>query len=340
MKLLIKTAPYMQYLMEPAAYIKRLKELLQKVSTRLDVDAVLLSGGLDSSVTTYILKDRDPICLTITFEDYGKDVQYATILTKQLKLRHIIINVNTRYAIDKIPIVIKILRTFSPMEIPNDIPLVIAFEYLKSIGCKNVATGDGGDELFCGYSYMLRMDTKELEEYLNKLPKFWYFPSIEIGKHYNIKVVSIFLQEEIVDFALKIPVIYKVHTSPDGRKIGKYILRLAFEKELPHCIVWRSKDPIEVGSGFTKLREYINGLISDSEFEEERKRIYEEDKVIITNKEQLFYYKIFRKFFDKPCNYSRSNLRCPYCGSDLNPYNTKYCYMCGSYISSSGGYIK
>ncbi len=312
----------------------RLREILIDVAREIEVDAVLLSGGLDSSITTYLVRHREPLCITVTLEQEGGDVEYARKLTKLLKLRHVVLSVNVEYALEKIPEVIRMLRTFSPMEIPNDVPILIAFEYLRSLGCRNVATGDGGDELFCGYAYMLRMSLQELEEYLRKLPSFWYFPSFTIGHNLGLTVRSVFLHEKVIDYALRIPVQYKVLQYSDGRVLGKYILRIAFAGLLPDEIVWREKEPIELGSGFTLLRKIVSNLISDKEFEQLRGEIKEKDNVTILCKEQLYYYMIYRKYFDPPYRYAKTDLRCPYCGADLNPNNPRYCYVCGASISS------
>ncbi len=315
-------------------YAIKLRELLINVAKEIEVYAVLLSGGLDSSITTYLVRHRKPLCITIVLEQEGRDVEYARKLTKFLRLHHVVLSVNIEYAIDKIPEVIKILRTFSPMEIPNDVPILIAFEYLRSLGYRNAVTGDGGDELFCGYSYMFRMNLQELEQYLHKLPSFWYFPSLVIGSHLGLEVKSVFLNEEVIDYALRIPVQYKILHSSDGLVIGKYVLRLAFSSLLPDEIVWRRKEPIELGSGFTLLRKYVTESISDEEFEELRREIEEKDKVTVLCKEQLYYYTIYRRYFEPPYRYAKTDLRCPYCGADLNPNNPRYCYVCGASISS------
>ncbi len=311
----------------------KLREVLMNVAKELSTDAVLLSGGLDSSITTYLLQDKKPLCITVTLEQEGRDIEYARKLTKLLKLRHVVLSVNIEYAIEKIPTIIKMLRTFSPMEIPNDVPILIAFEYIRALGYRSVATGDGGDELFCGYSYMLRMNLQELEEYVRKLPSFWYFPAFIIGQNLGLEVKSIFLHEKVIDLALRIPVQYKV-LQKNGNVIGKYILRLAFENFLPSEIVWRRKEPIEFGSGFTLLRQYVSALISDDEFKRLREEIREKDNVTILCKEQLYYYLIYRKYFEPPHKYAKTSLRCPYCGADLNPNNPRYCYVCGASIPS------
>lgn len=311
-----------------------LRREMERIAREEQADAVVLSGGLDSSITAYLLRHCDPIGITVIYsESPGKDEYYSTKISNHLSIRHVILKVNTRVALEKIPTIIRILRSFSPMEIPNDIPVLIALEYAKKLNCKKVATGDGGDELFCGYSYMTKMSESELEEYVRKLPLFWYFPSFIIARELKLEPISIFLKEPIIKLALNIPVKYKI-VREGGRIITKYILRLAFQDVLPSEIVWRLKEPLEFGSGFTNIRKIIESLISDEEFRNEVERIRENDGVIIQSKEQLYYYKIYRMFYKPPRDYAETGLTCPYCGADLNPHNPKYCYVCGAYVGS------
>ncbi|NPB00020.1 MAG: hypothetical protein GXO10_01460 [Crenarchaeota archaeon] len=310
-----------------------LRREMERIARDEQVDAVVLSGGLDSSVTAYLLRHCDPTGITVIYsENPGKDEYYSLKLSTHLSIRHIILKINTRIALEKIPIIIRILRSFSPMEIPNDIPITVALEYVKNMGMRRVATGDGGDELFCGYSYMTKMSETELEEYVKKLPKFWYFPSLTIARELGVEAVSMFLKEPIVKLALSIPVKYKLVRDRE-KIITKYILRLAFHDVLPEEIVWRLKEPLEYGSGFTYIRRIISSLISDDEYRAETERIRQNDGVIIQSKEQLYYYRIYRIFYRPPRDYAETDLNCPYCGADLNPHNPRYCYVCGAYIS-------
>ncbi len=311
---------------------RTIRQRMEELASKEHVDTVILSGGLDSSITAYLLRHCNPLAITVIYsENPGKDEQYSIEVSRALSLRHIILKVNTCIALDKIPIIIRILRSFSPMEIPNDIPILIALEFLKNMNIRKIATGDGGDELFCGYNYMTKMNEDELERYVKNLPKFWYFPSFIIARELGIDCISIFLKNEIVDLALNIPVRYKIYRL-GNRIITKYILRLAFQNVLPQEVVWRSKEPLEYGSGFTAIRKVIENMISDEEYLLEVDRIKRDDNVIIQSKEQLYYYRIYRRFFKPPHDYATTDLNCPYCGADLNPHNPRYCYVCGSYI--------
>ena len=89
---------------------------------------------------------------------------------------------------------------------------------------------------------------------------------------YQLKVIQPFLDNEIIEFALKVPVDLKIKQS-NNRFIGKWILRKAFEDLLPKEIIWQDKRPLECGSGMNKLRAIISAKISDEEFEAKKKII-------------------------------------------------------------------
>ncbi len=93
----------------------------------------------------------------------------------------------------------------------------------------------------------------------------------------------------VVDLAFSIPVDWKIH-GPE--KTEKWILRKAFENDLPESVVWRKKSKFSVGSGSSHLmKEYAEEAISDSEFERERQSNG------IRSKEELLYYRIFEEQF-------------------------------------------
>ena len=74
---------------------------------------------------------------------------------------------------------------------------------------------------------------------------------------------------------------------------------------------WREKEAQEEGSGFYQVENYFKTFIKDSEFNSESKKIKDEG-VRIRDKEHLFYYKTFRKFYSPPFEKSRDvNRRCP-----------------------------
>ena len=113
-------------------------------------------------------------------------------------------------------------------------------------------------------------------------------------------------------------------------KYGKWILRKAFENSLPNSIVWREKAAMQDGSGTSGLTSFFNAMIPDTVFLEKSKHYADKEKVNLSSKESLYYYKMYRKYFDMPFALGKSNIACPNCSYSISP-DSHFCRMCGSY---------
>jgi asparagine synthase (glutamine-hydrolysing) len=183
-------------------------------------------------------------------------------------------------------------------------------------------TGDGADELFAGYSYLFDMSGEELREYQLHLYKVMYFSSVDLGINLGIEVKTPYLNQDLKFFAAKLRRDVKIREG-----YGKWILRKAYEGELPDEIIWRNKVPIEMGVGTIKLKKVTESKIKDENFKNKREE-YGREGVKIRNKEQLYYYEIFRGLgIEFP---REGEKKCPYCKSAL-PSTMNYCRTCGAY---------
>jgi len=310
--------------MDERYYVDMLRRTLIDAVGRFEhVTHALTSGGLDSSIATCLLclhrgcRSLKGVVVSLEGED-APDIHYARILARHIGINIIHVSIGIDEALKAIERVVRILATFDPMEVVNSTVIFIALETVKGDGGLSVITGDGGDELFAGYSYMHRMSYSELEEYIKQLTRTWRFPSIELGRHLGLKVYSPFLDSKVVKLALEIPAKLKV-VRVNEKTIGKYILRVAFKDILPPEIVWREKHPIEYGSRFNKLYRVLEELSRDLVFENVR----------FWSKAQPYLYSIFRKYHRiKPPR--RNEKKCPYCGSGI-PKNRRHCRTCGAY---------
>jgi asparagine synthase (glutamine-hydrolysing) len=303
------------------------KELLNRLSISVinhRSDALLLSGGLDTSVLAFLMKDFKPIAITAIFESNpGPDLYYSKRIADLFNFKHYVKVFSLSEALDAARHVISVLKTFDPMEIRNSITIYIALSYAKTLGAKSIATGDGGDELFAGYSYMHKMRFDELDKYIRELSERWFFSAVPLGKSLELKIEQPYLDREFVKFALDIPPEFKVHEEK-GRVYGKWIVRKAVEKFLPEEIVWRVKDPIEVGSGSTALAKIVSSMINDTEFQKLSK------EVVLRDYEQAYYYKLFKEIVGNIPKPKVNEKACPFCGAGVS-MDSKYCKVCGAY---------
>ena len=291
-------------------------------------DWIALSGGLDSSILAHLRKDQKPQTMTIITKDFlGTDLTFAQIIAKHLGLNLSLIQVSMEEVLDSINETIKILGNYNDIEIRNSIVPYIYLTTLKKKGVDSVITGDGADEVFAGYNFLLKKSDEEIGEELKRIKKIMHFPSKDIARSLNMKVETPFLNEELIKFSDDIEISKKINAK-DGEKFGKWILRETFEKYLPNNITWREKSPMQDGSGTNNLTGLFNTIITDDIFTQKKTRILEEDGVYIRTKESLHYYECFRK--TNSVKKSDSDNRCPDCNYEIAP-NSRFCRMCGKF---------
>ena len=149
-------------------------------------DILLLSGGIDSSLLAAL--DRKPLALTVTLEGKGRDVRYAQEVAESLSMKWHHIELSEDEALRMVSEVVFHLHSYDP-GILNDIPLYAAMKYALSLGYKTVRTGDGGDDLFGGYSFSWSKDGRSLDsDYHRKFLKELY-PHLRFSSKCNGKIL-------------------------------------------------------------------------------------------------------------------------------------------------------
>jgi len=310
---------------------EELRKLLAEAVRRNLGETVLLSGGLDSSIVAYLASKVARIeAVTVLMRNrYARDRKYASMMAQLLNIKHHVLEVDIDDILKSIPRVIEVMRTFDPMQVRNDVVIYLGLKEAKSLGFNSIMTGDGGDELFAGYSYLYEMDEETRELELRVLWAAMNFSSLTLGNHVGIEVKTPYLDKTIRYLAMLIKPEHRVRKEK-GITWGKWIMRKAFESMLPREIIWRVKTPIEGGAGTSALIKYFDEMIDDQEFHELRHEIMKKDLVIIRDKEQLYYYRIFRSIFGPPKNMKREGKECPWCKAKL-PKGFTYCQVCGAY---------
>ncbi len=294
-------------------------------------DGLLLSGGLDTVILAYLAtRWSNPGCVTVALHNaLAPDIHYATMVASRLGLKHCVHYFGDEELEEGIRAVIRIMKTFDPMEIRNSAAIYVALKVARDQGIATVMTGDGCDELFAGYSFLFGLSNDQLDAALKKLWASMSFSSVYLAEDLGLEARLPYLDPRFKEFAMNLDAGLKAKTER-GRIWGKWILRKAFENIIPQELVWRVKAPIEVGCGTTTLPSVFDSKISDLEFSEKKTRYLNEDGVVIRSKEHLFYYEIYRNVVGIPRTTGTNAKRCPDCGANVKE-EASFCRTCGAY---------
>ncbi len=308
----------------------QLRTLIIKSAQKCDSDCISLSGGLDSSILAFCIRKKNLKAFSIIAKNFpSSDLVFAQLAARTNNLKLEIFKVEIDELLAAIEETIRILGVFNPIEIRNNVVIYLALKMAKNQGCKEMITGDGADELFAGYNFFQRMSAEELEKDLKRIWKVMHFPSKTMADHLGMLLCTPFLDHSVVDFAKKIPVNLKVKEE-NGIKLGKWVLRKAFENDLPKPVVWREKAAMQDGSGTSGMTSFLDNFIERTEFEEKIKKYEKEDNVKIPTKESLYYYELFRKYNKPPSMLNDLEIRCPVCNFGMSE-KSHFCRMCGSF---------
>jgi asparagine synthase (glutamine-hydrolysing) len=227
--------------------------LEDSIRVRLDTDltvGVILSGGLDSTLTLLHVREMHPDCVAFTIGTPGSDdMSYARRVTRELGVDHEIIELAPGDI--RLPEIREAIRMSELTEYGDVINAVISrllFARVHSCGVKVILCGDGSDELFGGYE-MYRQPEPALRQRLfqHKLhnlgrTELQRVDRTSMGQGVESRVP--FLDLALVRLAMRLPIELKLRDGQD-----KWILRHAFADILPGYVRQRPKNPLSHSSG-------------------------------------------------------------------------------------------
>ncbi len=272
--------------------------LKEAVAKRLDRNrpfGVYLSGGLDSSIIAALTaQEWEGVDSFAVGMEGSEDLLHARLCARHLGTKHQEYVYTLEEMLEILPTVIYHLESYDAALVRSSVPNYILAR-LASEPDKVVFSGEGADELFCGYPYMKKLSEEERESEAYHLLETLHNTGLQRGDRmaaaFGMEARVPFLDLEFIDFALRIPDSMKY--GPSGEE--KWVLRKAFSHLLPEEIVYRKKKKFSIGAGsFDLLSQVAEERISDEEFA--RNRITATGNELKT-KEELFYYRIFHEFY-------------------------------------------
>jgi asparagine synthase (glutamine-hydrolysing) len=318
---------------ENTVLLSELRVLLNKVIQQNLAEGLLFSAGTDTSILAYeALKFKPDLkAITLIFEQgMPEDIEFVKRMVACLKLDHEFQVFNATDAARTAIKVIGILKTFDPMQVRHAIPIYVGLSKAKEKRLKSVFTGDGMDELF-GYPWLFHLSENELLESLHNMWEEMTFSSIPLGESIGIAVKTPYLDPSFMTYAKKLPLRLKINFER-GTQYGKWLLRKAYEDAIPSEVIWRPKMALEKGTGTVRLQDVFSKRISNEEFCEKKQIYLEKDEVELFDKEQMFYYELFRNIYGSPSEAypEKEGRQCPKCKGYVKT-KIGFCKICGSY---------
>jgi len=275
---------------------------------------VLLSGGLDSSITSAIAKkfaqkrieSGDTVdawypqlhSFAVGLEG-SPDLAAARKVADHLGTIHHEIKFTIQEGLDAVRDVIYNIETYDVTTIRASTPMYLMARVIKSMGIKMVLSGEGSDELFGGYLYFHKApNAKEFhEETVRKLSKLHMYDCLRANKSlaaWGIEGRVPFLDKEFMDVAMRINPQDKM---VNGERMEKWVLRKAFEDMLPESVAWRQKEQFSDGVGYSwidTLKAMVAKEITDEQLANAK---YKFPIQTPTSKEEYYYRSIFHEHF-------------------------------------------
>jgi asparagine synthase (glutamine-hydrolysing) len=226
----------------------------------------------------------------------SQDIQNARIVAEHIGSDHHELMVDLDEVLEVLPEVIYHLESFDASLVRSAAANYLISRHAREHGIDQLLSGEGGDEVFCGYTYLKESTAEDLParqlECLGFLHSNASLRLDRMNQCHGVRVVTPLISGELLDYALRIPAPYKMKPEADG-KIEKWIFRKAYEADLPAAVVWRGKQEFSQGSGSAGvLPRHFEDAIRDGDFAQAQIRYPR-----VRSKEELHYFRIFAEHF-------------------------------------------
>jgi len=270
----------------------------------------LLSGGLDSSfiaalVSKYYETDK---LNTFSIGMPGSiDLYYAKQVADFIKSHHHHVEISEQQFLESIEKVIYNIESYDITTVRASVGNYLVSKYIsENTDCKVIFNGDGSDEVCCGYFYLKNAPSldalqKESKRLIDEIHLFDVLRSDRSISSNGLEPRTPFLDKKFVKYYHSINPELKRF---DGdKKIEKYILRKAFEKDnlLPDEILWRNKCAFSDGvssennSWHNIVKKHFDTIVSNEELNNAHKEF---SHCTPLTKESYYYRKVFNKYFN------------------------------------------
>ncbi|HEX2936586.1 MAG TPA: asparagine synthase B [Bacteroidales bacterium] len=283
-----------------------------KVRLMSDVPlAVLLSGGLDSSLISSITKrllrgtNQELHSFSVGLSPDAPDLKAAREVAKYIGTIHHEVYFSVEEGIKELEKIIWHLESYDVTTIRASTPMYFLSKYISDMGIKVVLSGEGADEVFGGYLYFHNSPsaedfTKETIRRVGLLSTADCLRADKATMAFGLEARVPFLDRKFLDVAMTIRPEDRMPKRSEGR-MEKYIVRKAFDDKqdpyLPESILWRQKEQFSDGVGYNwidQIIQYCNKQVSDAEFATAAERFPHNTPA---TKEAFYFRTIFEKHY-------------------------------------------
>ena len=199
---------------------------------------VLLSGGLDSSLTSAIASrllaesGKKLHSFSIGLDADAPDAAAARKVAEFLGTEHHEIHFTIEEGIKILDKLIWHLETYDVTSVRASTPMYFLSKAITDLGIKVVLSGEGADEIFGGYLYFRNAPSVEdfQKETIERVQKLFTADLLRADKStmaHGLEARVPFLDKAFLDMAVRIKAEEKMPKTYEGKE--KYILRKAFD---------------------------------------------------------------------------------------------------------------
>jgi asparagine synthase (glutamine-hydrolysing) len=289
------------------------ESLIEATRKRLMSDVpigVLLSGGLDSSLTSSIAarllkeKGKELHSFSIGLDQEAPDAVAARKVAEFLGTKHHEIHFTIQQGIEILDKLIWHLETYDVTSVRASTPMYFLSKAITDRGVKVVLSGEGADEIFGGYLYFRNAPSTEefTKETIERVQKLFTADLLRADKStmaHGLEARVPFLDKDFLDVAMAIKGEEKQPKTYDGKE--KYILRKAFDTPadpyLPEEVLWRQKEQFSDGVGYNWIDTLIEYCASQVTEEQMATAATLFPYNTPATKEAYYYRTIFHKYY-------------------------------------------
>lgn len=294
-----------------------IKKLMKRSVKRRNMSdremGVFLSGGIDSVVTSYEKRQLDKLdkkeTKSFSIGLPGSDDEFwARRASEYIGTKHQHFNITKEEYKEAVPEVIKCIGSYCRTSVRASLPQYLcAKKVSEHSSCIVLLSGDGSDEIFFSYDDCFDCEDEDsfVDRTLELVSDIHLFDGLRADRctsHFGLEIRFPYLDGEFANFVLQIP----PHLRMPKYGVAKPLLRLAYSRDLPYDICYRSKVTFSDGVGKIDpnvseessrdiLFNHFETMYTDEEFLEKSEKYAYHCKP--TTKEALYYREVFTEHF-------------------------------------------